>query len=152
MDKEYTIVRSKESLEKAIEDNVGNIVIKGELAEELNMDLNSNLPADADTRAAVTVTGAGSIVSRRLLGVAALAAIPFTGGLSALAGASSKAAVSGLIVKSGFTATTGMAVTSIVAVSSLGIALILSVTDGYDRKFTAKAEGLAEATLELKKK
>lgn len=134
MDKEYIIVRSKESLEKAIEDNVENIVIKGELAEEVNAAMNQ------------ATLKSNNIGTALILGAVALAAAPFTGGGSAIAGASSIAAISGL------TATTTVGVTAIAAVSFLGAALILSITNGYDRKVTAKAKGLGEATLELKKK
>ena len=38
------------------------------------------------------------------------------------------------------------------AVAFLGLALIISITNGYDRKFTAKAEGFGEASMEMNKK
>ena len=69
----YIIVRAKESLEKAIEDNVRNIVVKGELAEELNVALSSKLPNRLEmTTSQVNCLNPLAIV----LGVA-VTAIPF---------------------------------------------------------------------------
>ena len=73
-----------------------------------------------------------------LLG-ASLAATPFTGGAS------------GVVCIAAITATTGMSIVAITAVAFLGLALILSITNNYNRKFTAKADGVGEASMELNK-
>lgn len=117
-------VRTKEELEAAVKNKVEKIVVKGDLAEKIHK-------AEAIkkvSKPALVVLGA------------ALAATPFTGG------------VSGAVGVVGLTATTGMGIAAITAVAFLGLALILSITNGYDRKFTAKAEGYGEASMEMNKK
>lgn len=117
-------VRTKKELEAAVNNKVDKIIVKGELAEKIHK-------AEAIKK-----------VSKPVLVIlgAALAATPFTGGVSGAFGAVS------------LTATTGMGITAITAVAFLGLALILSITNGYDRKFTAKAEGVGEASMEMNKK
>lgn len=130
MNMEYKEVRTKSELESAVKNKVNKIVIKGELAEKINKaEVVKNV-----SKPALLVLGAA---------LAATAATPFTGGLSGVVGVASIAGIS---------ATTGMSIVAIMSVSFLGLALIMTITDGYDRKFTAKAEGYGEATMELKKK
>lgn len=117
-------VRTKEELEAAVKNKVEQIIVKGNMAEKIHK-------AEAIKK-----------VSRPTLIVigAALAATPFTGGGSAAVAAFS------------LTATTGMSIAAITAVAFLGLALILSITNDYNRKFTAKAEGVGEATMEMNRK
>lgn len=117
-------VRTKEELESAVDNKVEKIIVKGDLAEKIHK------------AEAIKKVSKPALV---ILGTA-LAAMPFTGGLSGVAG----------IV--GLTATTGMGIAAITAVAFLGLALILSITNGYDRKFTAKADGFGEASMEMNKK
>ena len=116
-------VRTKPELEKAIKNGVQNIIVKGELAEKIHKAENvKNL-----SKPVLLLLGAS------------LAATPFTGG------------VSGVVGVTALTATTGMSIVAITAVAFLGLALIISITNGYDRKFTAKADGVGEASMELNK-
>ena len=117
-------VRTKEELENAVNNKVEKIIVKGDLAEKIHK-------AESIKK-----------VSKPALAIlgAALAATPFTGG------------VSGVVGVVGLTATTGMGIVAITAVAFLGLALILSITNDYDRKFTAKADGLGEASMEMNKK
>ena len=117
-------VRTKAELEKAIENKVEKIIVKGDLAEKIHK------------AEAIKSLSKPTLIA---LG-AAIAAIPFTGGIS------------GAIGVAAITTTTGMSIVAITAVAFLGIALIVSITDGYDRKFSAKAEGIGEASMELNKK
>lgn len=117
-------VRTKEELERAVSSKAPKIIVKGELAEKINK---------AET---VKKVSKPALV---ILG-AALAATPFTGGISGAVGVAA------------LTATTGMSIAAITAVAFLGLALILSITSGYDRKFTAKADGVGEASMEMTKK
>jgi hypothetical protein len=117
-------VRTKEELEAAINNKAEKIIVKGDLAEKIHK-------AEAIkkvSKPALVILGA------------ALAATPFTGGGS------------GAVAVAGLTATTGMSIAAITAVAFLGLALILSITNDYDRKFTAKAEGFGEASMEMDKK
>lgn len=117
-------VRTKEELEKAIENKTAKIIVKGELAEKIHK------------AEAIKSLSKPALIA---LG-AAIAATPFTGGISGAVGVAA------------LTATTGMSIVAITAVAFLGIALILSITNGYDRKFSAKADGIGEASMELNKK
>lgn len=117
-------VRAKEELEKAIENKTAKIIVKGELAEKIHK------------AEAIKSLSKPALIA---LG-AAIAATPFTGGISGAVGVAA------------LTATTGMSIVAITAVAFLGIALILSITNGYDRKFSAKADGIGEASMELNKK
>ena len=124
MNREYKEVRTKTELEAAMKSEFKKIIVKGELAEKIHKaEAIKNI-----SKPALIILGA------------TLAATPFTGG------------VSGIVGIAGITATTGMSIVAITAVAFLGLALILNITNGYDRKFTAKAEGYGEATMELKKK
>lgn len=117
-------VRTKEELEAAVKNKVERIIVKGNLAEKIHK------------------AAAIKEVSRSTLFIigAALAAMPFTRGRSA-----------GVALFK-LTATTSMGIAGITAVAFLGLALILSITNDYNRKFTAKAEGYGEATMEMNKK
>lgn len=117
-------VRTKEDLEKAIESKAEKIIVKGELAEKIHK------------AEAIKSLSKPALVA---LG-AAIVATPFTGGISGAVGVAA------------ITATTGMSIVAITAVAFLGIALILSITNDYDRKFSAKADGIGEASMELNKK
>jgi hypothetical protein len=117
-------VRTKVELEKAIENKVEKIIVKGELAEKIHK------------AEAIKSLSKPALIA---LGTA-IAATPFTGGISGAVGVAA------------ITATTGMSIVAITAVAFLGIALILSITNGYDRKFSAKADGIGEASMELNKK
>jgi len=117
-------VKTKTELEEAIKSKADKIIVKGDLAEKIHK-------AEAIkkvSKPALVILGA------------ALAATPFTGG------------VSGAVGLVGLTATTGVGIAAITAVAFLGLALILSITNGYDRKFSAKADGYGEASMELTKK
>ncbi|WP_091193827.1 hypothetical protein [Formivibrio citricus] len=121
---DYIEVRTKKDLELAVKNKAKKIIVKGELAEKIHN-------AEKITK-----------LSKPALGVlaAAIAATPFTGGIS------------GVMAVGAITATTGMAVATILAIMFLGIALIISITDGYDRRMTAKVGGVGEASMELTKK
>lgn len=123
MSQNYLEVRTKSELKQAIEDGARRIIVRGELAEKIHK-------AEGVTK-----------LSKPALAVlaAALAATPFTGGASGIVGVAA------------ITATTGMSIAVITAVAFLGLALIISLTNGYDRKFTAKADGVGEAAMEMNK-
>ena len=124
MSESFVEVRTKNDLETAVKSKVEKIVVKGELAEKIN----KAQKVKKLSKPALIALGA------------AIAATPFTGGMS------------GAAAVAGFTAAEGMAATSIVAVAFLGLALIISITNGYDRKFTAKADGFGEASMEMTRK
>jgi len=117
-------VKTKAELEAAVDHKAEKIIVKGDLAEKIH----KAEVIKKVSKPALVILGA------------ALAATPFTGG------------VSGVVGVVGLTATTGMSIAAITAVAFLGLALILSITNGYDRKFTAKADGFGEASMEMNKK
>jgi acyl-CoA hydrolase len=61
------------------------------------------------------------------------------------------------LVSLGATAATASAMTAteisvlLAVISFLGLALILGISNGYSMKFTAKADGVGEASMELNK-
>lgn len=116
-------IRTKSELEQAIKNGATKIIVRGDLAEKIHR------------AESIKKVSKPALV---LLG-ASLAATPFTGGAS------------GVVGMVALTATTGMSIVAITAVAFLGLALILSITNGYDRKFTAKADGMGEASMELNK-
>lgn len=124
MSQNHLEIRTKSELEQAIKSGTKKIIVKGDLAEKIH---------SAESIAKV------SKPALLLLG-AALAATPFTGG------------VSGVVGVAALTASTGMAIVAITAVAFLGLALILSITNDYDRKFNGKVDGVGEASMELNKK
>ncbi|WP_319780058.1 hypothetical protein [Maridesulfovibrio sp.] len=115
------VVRTKDELEQAMDEKAPVIVVQGELAEDLNKGMKLS---------------SASAVTLGLLG-AALAAVPFTGGLSLLAAAP-------------IAAMTGLEIALIVAVAALGLALVLTVLKDYKKaSFTRKGpEGETELVLE----
>lgn len=117
-------VRTKPELKQAMKDGAKKITARGELAEKIHQ------------------TEGISKLSKPALVVlaAALATSPFTGGASAIVGFA------------GISATTGLAIVAIVAVAFLGLNTTLALTNGYDRKFTAKADGVGEASIEMTKR
>ena len=117
-------VRTKSELESAVNNKVRSIIVRGELAEKINK-------AEGIKKL--------SKPALAVLGVS-LAATPFTGGIS------------GAVGLAGLTTTTGLSIVAIMAVAFLGLALILSITNDYDRKFKAKADGYGEASMELNRK
>lgn len=123
MNQIYLEVRTKSELEQAIKNGIKKIIVRGELAEKIQK-------AEGVKNLSKPVL--------ILLG-ASLAATPFTGGTSGVVGIAA------------ITATTGMSIVAIMAVAFLGLSLIISITNGYDRKFTAKADGVGEASMELNK-
>lgn len=124
MTQNYLQVRTKSELKQAIENGEKKIIVKGELAEKIH---------EAEGVKKLSKTALAVLA-------AALAATPFTGGASGVVGAAA------------LTVTTGLSIACIVAVAFLGLALILLITNDYDRKFTAKADGVGEASMELNKK
>lgn len=113
-------VRTKEELDAAVKSNLPRIVVHGELAEKLESAINLKKY---------------SKVAIAALGVA-LAAVPFTGGLSGFAALP-------------IVALTGIELAVIVAVIAIGLALILLILSKYDKvRFKGKYGG-AEAELEL---
>jgi len=123
MNQNHLEVRTKSELEQAIKNGTKKIIVRGDIAEKIHR---------AESVKKVSKTGL-------LLLSASLAATPFTGGASGVVGIAA------------LTATTGMSIVAIIAVAFLGLALILSITNDYDRKFTAKADGVGEASMELNK-
>lgn len=123
MNQIYLEVRTKSELEQAIKNGIKKIIVRGELAEKIQK-----------------AEGVKNLSKPVLVLLAAsLAATPFTGGTSGVVGIAA------------ITATTGMSIVAIMAVAFLGLSLIISITNGYDRKFTAKADGVGEASMELNK-
>ena len=112
-----TIVKTKSELKSAKEAGVEHIIVVGVLADQLKRGKK------------VALGGAAAIA----LITAALAAVPFTGGLSAL-GAAPIAAL------------TGMEIAAIISASAVGIALIVAVFAGYEEI------SYENGRLELKKK
>ncbi|MGP3141445.1 hypothetical protein [Serratia nevei] len=97
------VVRTKEELEKARKERADYIIVEGELADKLKK---GKKVAKAS---GVTIT----VIA------AAIAAAPFTGGISTL-GAASAAAL------------TGTEIVAIIAAASIGIALIIGVFKDYE--------------------
>ncbi|HGM5387464.1 TPA: hypothetical protein ACKP07_000293 [Serratia marcescens] len=97
------VVRTKEELETARKEKADYIIVEGELADKLQR---GKKVAKAS---GVTIT----VIA------AAIAAAPFTGGISTL-GAASAAALS------------GMEIVAIIAAASIGIALIIGVFKDYE--------------------
>lgn len=123
MNQIYLEVITKSELEQAIQNGIKQIIVRGELAEKIQK-----------------AEGVKNLSKPVLVLLAAsLAATPFTGGTSGVVGIAA------------ITATTGMSIVAIMAVAFLGLSLIISITNGYDRKFTAKADGVGEASMELNK-
>ena len=116
-------VRTKSELEEAIKNEVSTIIVRGDLAEKIHR---AEKLKDLSKPALFILSSS-------------LAAIPFTGGASGVVGFT-------------LTAGTGLSIAAITAVAFLGLALVLSITNGYDRRFVAKADGIGEASMELKKK
>ena len=92
------IVRTKEELDTAVKDKVSGIIVKGELAEKLH-------------RTKKIATASKATIA---LLATALAAAPFTGGLSIVAAAP-------------IAVLTGFEIALILAVIFLGVALVLAV-------------------------
>ncbi len=96
-------VTTKEELEKAKELKATEIIVKGELAEDLKK---SKKIATASVATIAVIT-------------AALGAVPFTGGLSVAAAAP-------------IAALTGMEIAAIIVAASIGITLIVGVFKNYE--------------------
>lgn len=97
------IVRTKSDLESAKARGVEEIIVSGKLADDLKK---------AKT---IALAGTGTIA----ILTAALAAIPFTGGLSVLAAAP-------------VAALTGFEIAAIIAATAVGLALIIAVFKEYE--------------------
>jgi hypothetical protein len=116
------IVTTKEQLQKALDQQVPRIIVKGNLAEELN----SGMKIKEISKWALTLL------------LATLGATPFTGGLTALAALP-------------IMAVTGIELAVIVAVIALGTSLIFLIIREYKKvRFTGKA-GNTEAELVLER-
>ncbi len=96
-------VKTKEELSKAVKSGVGEIIVVGKLASKL--------------KKSKKIIGAGAVTIAIL--TAAIAAIPFTAGLSI--------AAAGPIV-----VLTGLDIAVIIAVSFVGIATVFAVYKDYD--------------------
>jgi len=96
-------VKTKEELESAKHNGYAEIIVSGELADDL--------------KKSKKIALAGAVT----LGVltAALAAMPFTGGLSAVAAAP-------------VAALTGLEIAGIIAAASVGLALVIAVFKDYE--------------------
>lgn len=137
-----SIVRTKEELERAVNNNEEKIIIKGYLA--------SKIIKRHKTKSIVKKAGIGGIVAGVVAGVVAA---PFTGGASAVAGASyivSSCAVTGLssfalTATAGGTAiavSTAEVIAGIVGVlGALGIAagVVNTIAKNYDIKISVKS-------------
>lgn len=119
---EAVIVKTKEELEKAIKEKVPKIIIEGELAEKVN----TALKIKKASKTTVAILSA------------AIATIPFTGGIS-------------LPLVGGIAALTGLEIALILAIIFLGITLVMIIAREYKRvSFTPKV-GPVEARLILEK-
>lgn len=120
---EAIVVRSKDELERAIEQRCEHIIVKGELAEKIDKSRKIK-KLSKPILAALT---------------AAVLATPLTGGISGAMGLTAVAALS------------GMEITAIVAVAFLGTALILKIVEDYDIEAKGK-HGDSEAEVKMTKK
>jgi hypothetical protein len=132
MNQNYLEVRTKSELEQAIKNGSKKIIVRGDLAEKIhNVEIIKNVSKPA-----------------LIVLAASLAAMPFTLGTSGAVG---------LRAASALTAATASAITAteisvlLAVISFLGLALILSISNGYSMKFTAKVDGVGEASMELNK-
>jgi len=98
-----TTVRTKQELEKAKAEKIGEIIVEGELAKKLH-----------DGQGIASIGG----ISLGVIAVG-LAAIPFTGGLSAVAAAP-------------IAALAGMEVAVIIAAAAIGLGLIVAIYKEYE--------------------
>jgi hypothetical protein len=119
---EPRIVRTKEELKAAVEGRANRILVRGELAEKLNIALKIK---------SASKWAIGLLAT--FLGVA-----PFTGGLSVTA-----AAPIGIL--------TGIEIVAIIAVSAIGIALILLICREFKKVNFKGKKGDIEAELELER-
>ncbi len=108
------IVKTKEELEKAMDNKEQNIVVQGELAEKLYK-----------TRKIAKLSGWTLVAI-----AAALAAAPFTGGLSA----ASLTAVAGFTSITSAATLTGLEIGVIVMAATIGLSIILALYKNYDVK------------------
>jgi len=118
---EEVIVRTKEELEKAVSNKVKTIIIKGELAEKVNLSLKVKK-------------------STLILLAGATASITLTSGLSLP-----------LITAFTAPALTGEGIALIIAVTFLGIALVLDLAKGYKKVVFTGRIGNSEAELVLER-
>ncbi|MCB7129066.1 MAG: hypothetical protein J3T61_05975 [Candidatus Brocadiales bacterium] len=116
------IVRTREELNKAVEDKADSILVRGELAEKLNT--------------ALRIRSA----SKWAIGLlaASLASIPFTGGLSAVAAAP-------------IAALTGIEIVAIIAVAALGVTLVFMILRDFKKVTFCAKNGDKEAELKLER-
>ena len=143
MNQNYLEVRTKSELEQAIKNGTKKIIVRGDLAEKIhNVEIIKNVSKPA-----------------LILLAASLAAMPFTIGTSGAVGLRAASAMTGLVRgdTAAATAATASAITAteisvlLAVISFLGLALILSISTGYSMKFTAKVDGVGEASMELNK-
>lgn len=141
MNQNYLEVRTKSELEQAIKNGTKKIIVRGDLAEKIhNVEIIKNVSKPA-----------------LIVLAASLAAMPFTLGTSGAVGLGAASAMTAGLVSLGATAATASAMTAteisvlLAVISFLGLALILGISNGYSMKFTAKADGVGEASMELNK-
>ncbi|OPG85038.1 hypothetical protein B2J73_01680 [Stutzerimonas stutzeri] len=114
---ETIVVSTKEELKQAKERNAAEIVVVGKLASDIRK------------AKKIAYAGAGTIAAL----TAALAAVPFTGGLSAVAAVP-------------IATLTGLEIAAIIAAASVGLVLLLAVFKDYDEV------SYSEGRLNLKRK
>lgn len=117
------VVRTKDELQNAIDNNATHIIVRGDLAEKLNQ------------ASVIKKLSAPAIAAL----VAAIAAMPFTGGVSGAMGFAALAAL------------TGTEVIALTAIVFLGVALLMQVSNDFTFSFKAKNE-MGEAEMDLKHK
>ena len=132
-------VTTKDELERAVKDNAEKIVITGDLAKKII--------STQKKKSIVKRAGIASVVLSAVAAAAGLAAAPFTGGASAVAGASfATAALTG----GGITLTTAeVAILVVGALGALGISvgIINIIAKNYNVKVSA-----GSTTVELTRK
>jgi len=108
---ETVTVTTKEDLEKAVEKGYSEIIVKGDLAEKVR----NGVKLKTLNKATIAIIAG------------AIAAIPFTGGISTVAAAS-------------IAAMSGAEIALIVAIIFLGIGLIEKLLEQYDEILVSKDE------------
>jgi cytochrome c biogenesis protein CcdA len=117
------IVREKSELEAAIKNGAEHIIVKGELAEKLEK-------ARVIKKLSKPMLAALAV---------AIAAMPFTGGISGVVGVTAAAAL------------TGIEIVAIVAVAFLGLSLVLMIAEKFHMKYKRKTAD-SETEMEMTKK
>lgn len=126
------VVKTKEELEKAVNEKVDTIIVEGELAKQV-----------VNSRKAKKIGGTSLLLIAG--GIAGIALIPVTGGLSAISSSCffANAAVAGAGAVAGTGA--GALVTS-TAIATLGLVLLTAMSKDYDLEIENPVVGRIKLT------